>query len=193
MGQLFYYLIDSIKVNRFNFIDYLQYGTPTQREAYMALTENGIIEKLVGFTPILAGTIPLNIDIETSDLDILCCFQDEDAFYNRVYAEFEHHNNFTVSKTIIEGKHTVLANFLCDGFEIEIFGQNVPVRLQLAFLHMMAEYAILQREGERFRKKVIELKNAGYKTEPAFAKLLGLKGNPYKAILDVNDIDNSTS
>jgi hypothetical protein len=174
-------------------IDYLQYGTPRQREAYMALTENGIIEKLVGFTPILAGTIPLNIDIETSDLDILCCFQDEDAFYNRVCTVFEHHNNFTVSKTIIEGKHTVLANFLCDGFEIEIFGQNVLVKLQWGYLHMMAEYAILQREGEEFRKEVIELKSAGYKTEPAFAKLLGLKGDPYKAILDVIGSDGSIS
>ena len=180
-------------MNRFNFIDFLQYGTPRQREAYMALTENGIIEKLVGFTPILAGTIPLNIDIETSDLDILCCFQDEDAFYNRVCTEFELHDNFTISKIIIEGKNTVLANFLCDGFEIEIFGQNVPVSLQLGYLHMMAEYAILQKEGEEFRKKVIELKNTGYKTEPAFAKLLGLKGNPYKTILGVIGSDNSTS
>jgi hypothetical protein len=174
-------------------IDYLQYGTPRQQEAYTALTDNEIIEKLGSFTPFLAGTVPLNIDIETSDLDILCCFHDEDAFYKRVCAEFRHHDNFTVSRIIIEGKNTVLANFFCDGFEIETFGQNVPVSLQLGYLHMMAEYAILQREGERFRKKVIELKNAGYKTEPAFAKLLGLKGNPYKAILDVNDIDNSTS
>jgi hypothetical protein len=180
-------------MNRFNSISYLQHGTLRQRQAYMALTENGIIEKLAGFTPFLAGTIPLNIDIETSDLDILCCFHDEDAFYKRVYAEFEHHDNFTISKIIIEGKNTVLANFLCNGFEIEIFGQNIPVNLQLGYLHMMAEYAILQREGERFRKEVIELKNAGYKTEPAFAKLLGLKGDPYKAILGVNGSDGSTS
>jgi hypothetical protein len=166
-------------------IDYLRYGTSRQRQAYMALTENEIIEKLAGFTPFLAGTIPLNIDIETSDLDILCCFRDEDAFYNRVCTEFELHDNFTISKIIIEGKNTVLANFFCDGFEIEIFGQNVPVSLQLGYLHMMAEYAILQREGERFRKEVIELKNAGYKTEPAFAKLLGLKGDPYETILGV--------
>jgi hypothetical protein len=177
----------------FNTISYLQNGTLRQREAYTVLTNCEIIEKLAGFTPFLAGTIPLNIDIETSDLDILCCFRDEDAFYNKVCTEFELHDNFTISKIIIEGKNTVLANFFCDGFEIEIFGQNVPVSLQLGYLHMMAEYAILQREGEEFRKEVIELKSAGYKTEPAFAKLLGLKGDPYKAILGVNGSDGSIS
>jgi hypothetical protein len=177
----------------FNTISYLQNGTLRQRDAYTVLTNCEIIEKIAHFTPFLAGTIPLNIYTETSDLDILCCFHDEAVFYNTVCAEFNHHNNFTISKIIIEGKNTVLANFLCDGFEIEIFGQNVPVRLQMGYLHMMAEQTILQQNGEEFRRKVIELKNAGYKTEPAFAKLLGLKGDPYKAILGVNGSDGSIS
>lgn len=48
---------------------------------------------------------------------------------------------------------------------------------------MLIEHQILQSENEDFRLKIIELKKNGYKTEPAFAKLLDLEGNPYHALL----------
>lgn len=49
---------------------------------------------------------------------------------------------------------------------------------------MIKEYTILLEKGEEFRKQIIALKLRGIKTEPAFADLLGLEGDPYKAILD---------
>ena len=53
---------------------------------------------------------------------------------------------------------------------------------------MIIENEILKEQGEEFRKKIIELKIQGYKTEPAFAKLLQLSGNPYEAILNFKKI-----
>jgi hypothetical protein len=47
---------------------------------------------------------------------------------------------------------------------------------------MIAEYKILQEEGEEFKQKIIELKKQGIKTEPAFGILLGLE-NPYEDLL----------
>ncbi|MNK30599.1 hypothetical protein D3C87_490190 [compost metagenome] len=48
---------------------------------------------------------------------------------------------------------------------------------------MLIEHQILQEKGEDFRLKIIALKRNGYKTEPAFAKLLNLQGNPYLDLL----------
>ena len=66
---------------------------------------------------------------------------------------------------------------------IEIFGQAIAVTEQQAFRHMLAEHFLLKKYGEPLRKEVIELKKAGLKTEPAFAKALMLEGNPYQSLL----------
>jgi len=171
-----------------NTISYLQHGTIRQQQAFYALSKNLIMEKLVGFTPTLAGTIPLNIDIENSDLDILCYWQDEDDFVKMIHSNFRDNNGFTIKQTEINGQRTVIANFLCKDFEVEIFGQGIPVMQQMGYLHMLAEYKILQKQGDEFRQQVIALKSSGYKTEPAFAKLLNLNGDPYIAILQYRSI-----
>lgn len=70
-----------------------------------------------------------------------------------------------------------------DGFEVEIFGQTTPTRSQFAYRHMIIEYNLLNKYGEAFRQQIIELKQEGYKTEPAFAIALDLTGNPYLELL----------
>jgi hypothetical protein len=49
---------------------------------------------------------------------------------------------------------------------------------------MITEFRILQLRGEEFRHDIIALKKSGLKTEPAFASLLGLSGDPYEALLN---------
>jgi hypothetical protein len=48
---------------------------------------------------------------------------------------------------------------------------------------MIIESRILKEKGIDFKEKIIKLKSSGIKTEPAFAKLLGLNGNPYVELL----------
>lgn len=50
---------------------------------------------------------------------------------------------------------------------------------------MLIEYNLLKTYGDPFRERIIQLKKQGIKTEPAFAQLLGLKGDPYLALLDL--------
>jgi hypothetical protein len=167
----------------FDHIDYLKAGTVKQQQAYELLKNNCVIDLLKDYNPILAGTIPLNIDIEGSDLDILCEFKNESNFINAVQKSLSHFKNFTLSKVIVNEEQTVIANFLIEDFELEIFGQAVPVRDQAGYKHMIIEYKILQEKGGEFRNQIIALKKQGYKTEPAFAKLLGLNGDPYISLL----------
>jgi hypothetical protein len=78
----------------------------------------------------------------------------------------------------------IVANFSIDGIAIEIFGQNIPTREQNGYRHMLIEHRILQERGEVFREAVIALKKSGIKTEPAFAQLLQIEGDPYLGLLE---------
>ena len=166
-----------------NFLDisYLKSGSERQKKAYQVLTDNEIVEKLIPYHPILVGTIPINIDIETSDLDIICEVSDKNQFIDKLNKLFGFEKDFAIHET--PKFDAIKANFIIDSFEIEIFGQNTPTTQQNAYRHMLIEHKLLLAKGEKFRLNIIDLKNQGYKTEPAFAKLLGLEGNPYEELL----------
>lgn len=166
-----------------NFLDisYLQSGNEKQVKAYQVLTDYQVLEKLLPYQPILVGTIPINIDIERSDLDIICEISDQNEFISALKNLFRQEKEFTISKS--PKFEAIKANFIIDGFEIEIFGQNIPTTQQNAYRHMLIEHKILLEKGEAFRQQIINLKKQGYKTEPAFAKLLGIDGDAYEELL----------
>lgn len=161
--------------------DYLKTGTVRQQQAYRVLTQYRVLEKLALFDPILTGTIPLNIAIETSDLDLICCFADAVVFQESVRHSFGGEKDF--KEFTPKNPGAVAASFWLDGFELEIFGQAIPTQQQPAYRHMLVEHKILTEQGEVFRQQIIELKKQGYKTEPAFGKLLGIHGNVYEELL----------
>ena len=168
----------------FSNIEYLKSGNQKQQEAFEILTQNKILSKLAEFDPILVGTIPINIDIENSDLDIICHWKNKIDFTEKLNSVFGKENEFTIREAIINDKESIIANFKINDFEIEVFGQNTPTKNQNGYKHMIIEHEILQSKGENFRLEIIKLKQNGYKTEPAFAFLLGLKGDPYVELLD---------
>ncbi|WP_027387705.1 DUF4269 domain-containing protein [Chryseobacterium gregarium] len=166
----------------FTTIDYLKAGNQKQKRAYDILGKYRIFEILKDYYPVLAGTIPIEIDIEGSDLDIICQFKDEDDFTELLRRYFKEYKGFSLEKITANGENSVVSNFMLEEFPIEIFGQNKPTTNQNAYLHMVAEYTILQEKGEEFKQKIIELKKKGIKTEPAFGMVLNLE-NPYKDLL----------
>lgn len=78
---------------------------------------------------------------------------------------------------------SLICKFQLEEFPVELFAQDQPTYLQNAYLHMIKEFEILEKENHEFRRKIIELKKLGLKTEPAFAKLLGSNGDPYVELL----------
>ena len=167
----------------FTNILYLKRGNSRQQHAYNLLSEYCIFEKLANYQPLLAGTIPINIDLPTSDLDIICYWKNKEQFKTLLQKEFKQHPKFVLKETLNRNHETIIARFQLEYFPIEIFGQNRPSATQEAFRHMLIEHALLEKYGEGFRKQIIQLKNQGYKTEPAFAQLLGITGNPYDELL----------
>ncbi|MCH5716228.1 DUF4269 domain-containing protein [Niabella hibiscisoli] len=169
---------------QFHDISYLKNGTRRQQEVYTVLHQNKILETLQAFNPVLVGTIPINVDIENSDLDIICCFEDKNLFRDTILNLFKTSQDFSIRER--EGEEeTIIAGFYADGFMVELFGQHIPCWQQSGYRHLLIEHRLLNKYGNTFREKVIALKNQGYKTEPAFAKLLGLQGDPYQALLQL--------
>ncbi|GEN77387.1 DUF4269 domain-containing protein [Chryseobacterium hagamense] len=165
----------------FTNIDYLKNGNERQRKAYEVLSGYRIFEKLKACSPVLAGTIPIGIDIEESDLDVICEIKDELAFEGLLmtcFSEFK----IKLESFEINGENAVTGQFMLEGFLIEIFGQKKPAVEQHAYRHMIAEYRILQKRGDDFKNRIIELKRQGIRTEPAFGILLGLD-HPYEDLL----------
>jgi hypothetical protein len=162
-------------------ITYLKSGSKKQQKVYQVLVESRLMEKLSTYTPIFVGTIPLNIDIESSDIDIICYVRDKNQFIVALVSYFQNMRGFKITENAT--LNSIKANFYIEDFEVEIFGQDLETIHQNAYRHMIIEHSVLMEKDEHFRQKVIKLKRQGLKTEPAFAKLLGLDGDPYKAIL----------
>ncbi|RMF82052.1 MAG: DUF4269 domain-containing protein [Chloroflexi bacterium] len=169
---------------------YLLDGSAQQRRAFHALQWLNVFGILDEYDPVLVGTIPINLDIPGSDLDIICEAHDLSAFADCVRAAFSKHDGFNLRTDAIAGMPTVVARFTYRKFPVEIFGQPRPVEQQHAYRHMLIEARLLALGGEKMRRALRELKRQGVKTEPAFAQYLLLEGDPYLALLELEAFDD---
>lgn len=176
----------SLQSHSFLGTDYLQSGTFKQQELFRDLEEWKILKSLHGFKPTLAGTIPLDIDTETSDVDILVKFNVPAHLQKICYAKFRNFPNYTFSEKTMDLRVTLICRFETKKFRYEIFGQSLEPTEQYAWIHMMVENRFLKLADPSFREEIRNLKRQGIKTEPAFCKVLDLKGDPYKTMIQWN-------
>lgn len=176
-----------MELPNFKNIDYLNSGTQRQKAAYRALLSTNILHVLKNYSPILTGTIPIDIDLKESDLDIICSSRDLNQFCAYIVCEFKHYEDFK----LIQGKEEVVASFKAFEFEFELFCQNLATEKQNAFLHMIAEARMLYFGGEALKKEIRALKASGLKTEPAFARFFNLPNDPYQAVLNLNNLSDN--
>ena len=169
-------------------LTYLLRGTATQKAAYRALEALQIFPRPRPFAPVLAGTVPLDIDVPGSDLDVVCHAKDVSAFAQRLHETFGHCADFVLRREILDGLPAVIGSFAFQGFPVEIFGQPCPVARQAAFRHLVVEDRLLRYGGEEMREKIRRLKSQGFKTEPAFAVAFGLAGDPYHTLLRLEEL-----
>jgi len=166
-------------------LDYLKWGNSRQRRAYELIHSLNLWGVLSPYNPLLAGTVPIEIDIDVSDLDVLCYVAEFDSFVELLKVHFGSYENFSVDRGSTLGLEYVTVSFTTADFPIEIFAQNMPSKEQHAYRHMLVEAAILSKRGAEFKAEVLDLKRRGLKTEVAFAQVLGLSGNPYVSLLDL--------
>ena len=166
-------------------LEQLEDGTPRQRRAFLLLEEGGLLKRLAAYSPLLVGTIPIDVDVETSDLDLLCVAADLDRFESDIRSHFGRAHAFTTWRRSLDGLPSQVARFKIGGFEIEIFGQDRIHREQLGFLHLVAEARLLAEAGEGARQDIRRLKVNQWKTEPAFCVVFYLPGDPYQTLAEL--------
>jgi hypothetical protein len=165
---------------------YLLAGGARQRHAHRALDQLGILRDLARFGATLVGTIPLAIDLPDSDLDIICRAPEPSPFEEALRELYGARAGFRLELTSSRGRAAVVAGFSHAGEAIEVFGQDLDVEEQAGFRHMVVEARLLDIGGDRVRRAVLGLKLRGMATEPAFAELLGLSGDPYQRLLELH-------
>ncbi len=156
--------------------------------ALTALAELGIFTALAAHGPLLAGTVPLGVDVPDSDLDVICHAEDLEGFAVRVAEHYGHLTGFRVAVKLVLGEPSVVASFVYGGFAIEVFAQRRPVEEQRAYRHLVVEQRLLALGGPAALEGIRALRAQGLKTEPAFARYFGLLGEPYQALLDLYDL-----
>lgn len=167
-------------------LEYLRRGSDKQKQAALVIDELRLWDHLKPYNPLLVGTIPIGIDIESSDLDIICHVTDFACFERELKTRYsEDVTNFTCYSRTVNNVDRSVARFRHKGWEFEVFAQPLPSTSQNGYRHMIVEYKLLKRLGETVRQGIIELKKLGYKTEPAFAKLLRITGDPYEELLQM--------
>ena len=170
-------------IKNFKNIEYLKFGNERQKLAFSEIKKHKILEKLEKYSPILTGTIPIEVDLPESDLDIICECQNHSEFKAYLLNQFSDKKDFKVYSIKQNGIESTIAEFKTDNFLFEVFGQNIPTEKQNAYRHMIIENRVLNEKGNEFKQRIKELKSNGIKTEPAFAKLLRLDGDPYAELL----------
>jgi len=166
-------------------IQYLQTGSPAQRAAHATLQQHAVLAALQVYDPILVGTFPLDIMVAGSDLDIVCEVHDCVEFSQRVGQHFSHCSAYSFQSLRSREPPCWVASFYLEGIEVELFGQPLPTKQQNGYRHLVVEARLLAAGGTTLQEKVRDLKAQGVKTEPAFAKLLALPGDPYQALLNL--------
>ncbi len=146
------------------------------------LDDLDLLSRLASFNPIVIGTPPLGIDIETSDIDVACSACDLKEFHTSVQRYFGNLVGFACERSEEQSEPAMRVVFFSHGWQIELFCQTTPVEDQWGVRHFLVEQRLLQIEP-RLKPKIVELKEDGHKTEPAFAKMLNLAGDPFEAIL----------
>lgn len=172
----------------FRDIDYLKYGNDRQKKSYKILNETNIFYILKKYSPILVGTIPIGIDVNNSDLDIVCKVSDFNEFKGLLDANFSIYNGYSIKYN--EFENILVCNFYVDNVEIEIYGSELDSVDTNGYRHMIVENRILSLANEEFKEAIIDLKRGGLKTEPAFSKMLNLSGNPYEELLKFEKYSN---
>lgn len=156
-------------------------------QAETLLSAIGVYTALAEFDPTFVGTLPIDMDIADSDIDVICEVSEPLRFARLLEQCYGDQENFSLT-TPDRKKGYVLCRFDCMKFTLEIFGQNKPVKHQDAYRHMEAERKLLVIGGEKAREDIKALKRSGLKTEPAFAQYFNIDGDPYERLLEFADM-----
>jgi uncharacterized protein len=149
---------------------------------FSAIIDSQILLDLSRFHPLIVGTYPLDIQLEASDVDVVLShtnLQEVEECFLKFYSYLP---DFKIQSSCILERDTLIAQFTFNSVPFELFAQKLLSFEQNGYRHFHIEERLLKVGGTRFKQNIVNLRKAGLKTEPAFAKALALSGDPYSAL-----------
>ncbi|MDR6102602.1 hypothetical protein QE369_002799 [Agrobacterium larrymoorei] len=150
----------------------------------IAVQQLGVLKALRAYNPRVAGTPPLGVETEKSDIDILCHAPDANAFLTDVQNAYGTMSDVRIWQWVSKDR-PIIVTFHAHGWDFEIFASPQPVALQNGWRHFEIERRLLALGGENFKKAIKLLRQQGLKTEPAFWSALGEIGDSYRGLLSL--------
>lgn len=163
-------------------LKHLQQGDGMQRAAARSVKQTRILKLLEPYTPLIVGTLPIDVHLPGSDLDIICQVKARATFAALLVRQFGKRPHFALRRTTLQKRPAIVCRFGHRDTLFEIVGMPIKTPSQRAYVHLMVEADLLNVGGRAARAAIRRLKHRGLKTEPAFAEYFGLGGKPYHAI-----------
>ena len=153
-----------------------------ETELHNWLLQTSILSKLAPWQPMISGSIPIGVHLEKSDLDILL-FSESPGLAKIVITDVLKEIG-SISWIESEGSAGEFWGRLTTGPRIvELFISDQPVLDQRSHRHLLTEYLYLVKHGQALRDQVKAMKMSGASTEEAFARALGVSGDPYQKLI----------
>ena len=152
-------------------------------QALDAIEGSGILDLLVSYNATAVSTLLVELDTDGSDIDVVCDYVEQKRFAADFQSAFQEQDDYKLSL----GESHALGRFRSQGFLFEVYASPVPVAQQAAYRHYGVMQRLVQLGGETLQSKILSLKYSGLKTEPAISRLLQLEGDPYQAVLELEN------
>lgn len=151
--------------------------------ANKAIQESNVLGILNEYSPKVVSTIFVGLDTEDSDIDIVCSYHDQDVFSELFSSAFSKLRSYSLR---LENDY-ILGQFCYGNFIFEVYASAIPVKEQNAYRHYKVMQRLVDAGGVKFKQHIKHLKQQGLKTEPAICQALGILGEPYRAILEIEN------
>jgi len=178
-------------------LDYLAHGNPRQRSAHALLTA-GVWDELAAQCADMAlvSTLAIGLDRPGSDLDILCQHPDPAEFAATFakqgwHASAKGDNVWLLERSFscLDQSCAVSGSDKSDArWPLELYVTPAPIETLNGWRHLTLMATLLERFGDAFYREVLRLRlDEGLKGEAAMCRLLGLAGDPYEALLTLEE------
>jgi hypothetical protein len=136
-------------------------------------------ERLAPYDPVAVSSLLTGLNVGLSDLDVVCDLRAA-GFSAAVQAWYGERPGFETWQT---GSRTVVS-FEGGQLRIELVGERLAVEEQRAYVHAVVHRRLVDLGGARLARAVRRARREHRcKTEPAIALVLGLRGDPYVAVM----------
>jgi hypothetical protein len=169
-------------------------GSTRQMRAYSVVFDKLMVfRQLDDHDPIWVGDYPVDIDTDSSPIQILCNPSSLRPFLMEVRSCYGEYPEFRLTWKAVHRVPTVVARFQVDEFTVELFAQPRPTNNQQQFVNMLVIARLLAIGGDTAKAAIREKMTAETSTSEVVLAHFGLEATDMDAYMTMlAKMDNDT-